>query len=107
MMYVSNELAEKMGKRRTSADIVFEYFSKSSAVYDRTTKADTYLALGVKELWLIDSDNVMIEVSYRAIKKDSPAWDTCRYGKGEFDQSRVLQGWRVSVYDSFERLIYR
>src|SRR5258708_6496354 len=28
MMYVSNELAAKMSKRRTSADIVFEYFAK-------------------------------------------------------------------------------
>jgi Uma2 family endonuclease len=28
MMYVSHELASKMGKRRTSADIVFEYLSK-------------------------------------------------------------------------------
>ncbi|GAC1446658.1 MAG: hypothetical protein NVSMB56_07440 [Pyrinomonadaceae bacterium] len=41
MMYVSNELREQMGRKRTSADIVFEYLSKSSAVYDRTTKADT------------------------------------------------------------------
>jgi Uma2 family endonuclease len=46
MMYVSNELRAKMGNRRTSADIVFEYASKSNANYDRTTKAGTYLALG-------------------------------------------------------------
>ena len=55
MMYVSNELAARMGKRRTSADIVFEYISKSSSTYNYTTKADTYLALGVRELWLVDS----------------------------------------------------
>jgi len=46
MMYVSGELAARMGRRRTSADVEFEYLSKSTAVYDRTTKADTYLALG-------------------------------------------------------------
>src|SRR3989442_13295889 len=62
MMYVSEELIKRMGKKRTSADIVFEYSSKSTASYDQTTKADTYLALGVRELWLIDSDNVFIEV---------------------------------------------
>ena len=54
MMYVSHELRASMGERRTSADIVFEYLSPSTANYDRTTKADTYLALGVRELLVID-----------------------------------------------------
>jgi Uma2 family endonuclease len=101
MMYVSNELREKMGKRRTTADIVFEYFSKSSATYDRTTKADTYLALGVKELWLIDSDNSAIEVRYRIERENFPAWEIVRYGEGESAESSVLAGWRVSVDDLF------
>lgn len=105
MMYVSNELAAKMGKRRTSADILFEYFSKSSATYDRTTKADTYLALGVQELWLIDSDSVMIEVRYRIMKDNSPAWETWRYRKGDVAESRVLNGWRVSVDELFAGLV--
>jgi Uma2 family endonuclease len=47
MMYVSRVLRERMGVKRTSADIVFEYLSRSTSIYDRTTKADTYLALGV------------------------------------------------------------
>jgi Uma2 family endonuclease len=45
MMFVSSELREKMGTKRTTADIVFEYLSRSTVVYDRTTKADTYLLL--------------------------------------------------------------
>jgi Uma2 family endonuclease len=105
MMYVSNELAAKMGKRRTSADIVFEYFSKSSATYDRTTKADTYLALGVKELWLIDSDGIMIEVRYRIMKDRFPAWERWQYRKGDHAESRVLNGWRVSVDELFAGLV--
>jgi len=105
MMYVSNELAAKMGKRRTSADIVFEYFSKSSATYDRTTKADTYLALGVKELWLIDSDSIMIEVRYRIMKDRFPAWEIWQYRKGDNAESRVLNEWRVSVDDLFAGLV--
>lgn len=32
MMYVSEELARTMGPKRTSADFVFEYASKSTAV---------------------------------------------------------------------------
>jgi len=105
MMYVSNELGAKMGKRRTSADIVFEYLSKSSAIYDYTTKADTYLALGVRELWLVDSDNQWIEVRYRVIRDDSAAWHIIRFEKGDFAESRVLDGWKVSVDELFEGLV--
>ena len=64
MMYVSHELEQKMGAKRTSADIVFEFVSRSTNVYDHTTKADTYLALGVRELWLVDPFNAIIEVRH-------------------------------------------
>lgn len=105
MMYVSPELKGRMGKKRSSADIVFEYSSKSTINYDRTTKADTYLALGVRELWLIDSENVFIEVRHARRKEDRPYWEIWRYGRGEFAESEVLNGWRVSVDELFEGLI--
>ncbi len=53
MFYVSKSLRARMGLQHTSADIVFEFLSRSSNIYDRTTKADTYLALGMRELWLL------------------------------------------------------
>ena len=105
MMYVSRELAEQMGKKRTSADIVFEYISRSNATYDRTTKADTYLALGVRELWLIDPFTVTIEVRHAIERKGRPVWERLHYFKGEVAESRVLAGWRVSVDELFEGLI--
>ena len=105
MMYVSNELAARMGKRRTSADIVFEYISKSSSTYNYTTKADTYLALGVRELWLVDSDNKWIEVRYRTEDADSTTWQIIRYESGDSAESRVLEGWKVSVEELFKRLV--
>ena len=105
MMYVSHDLRARMGKRRTSADIVFEYLSKSSGTYDRTTKADTYLALGVRELWLIDADNRMIEVRHRIMKSSFPDWQVVQYRKGEWAESRVLSGWRVSVDELFAGLV--
>jgi len=105
MMYVSNELAAKMGKRRICADIVFEYVSKTSANYDYTTKADTYLALGVRELWLIDSDNQWIEVRYQVVHEGSPGWQIIRFERGDFAESRVLNGWNVSVDELFAGLI--
>src|SRR5437868_2233912 len=97
MMYVSNDLEARIGKRRTSADIVFEYVSKSSASYDYTTKADTYLALGVRELWLIDSDNRWVEIRYRILRDDSLVWQIIRFEQGDLAESRVLEGWKVSV----------
>ena len=108
MMYVSSELAARMGRRRTSADIVFEYLSKSTAVYDRTTKADTYLALGVRELWLVDPATRTIEVRHwtaPAIDGGLPRWEVVVYGAAETAESRVLPGWRVSVDGLFADLI--
>lgn len=104
MMYVSPDLKERMGKKRTSADIVFEYSSKSTANYDRTTKADTYLGLGVRELWLIDSENALIEVRHARRKEDRPFWEVRRYQRGDWAESEVLKGWRVSVDRLFEGL---
>jgi Uma2 family endonuclease len=105
MMYVSRELEEQMGKKRTSADIVFEYVSRSNATYDHTTKAATYLVLGVRELWLIDPAMVTIEVLYAVERKGTPVWKGWRYFKGDVAESRILEGWRVSVDELFEGLI--
>jgi Uma2 family endonuclease len=105
MMYVSNELRERMGRKRTSANMVFEYSSKSTAVYDRTAKADTYLALGVRELWLVDSDAGTIEVRYATLHKVRPIWETSIFRSGDFAESRVLLGWKVSVDELFQGLI--
>src|SRR5207249_101247 len=46
---------------RSAADLVVEISSPGSAVYDRTAKADTYAALGVRELWLVDLEQRAIE----------------------------------------------
>lgn len=104
MMYVSEELARTMGAKRTSADIVFEYASKSTAVYDRTTKAHTYLALGVRELWIIDSATMTIEVRHAITHEGKPTWEGRRYSQGDWAESNVLRGWRVSVEELFEGL---
>jgi Uma2 family endonuclease len=105
MLYVSRALRERMGDKRTSADIVFEYLSRSTKIYDRTTKADTYLALGVRELWLIDPVTVTIEVRYAHHDADMPSWETRICSQGEYAKSRVLDGWEVSVTELFDGLI--
>lgn len=103
MMFVSAELETRMGEERTSAEIVFECISASSYVYDRTTKADTYLALGVKELWLIDSDNETVEIRNANIKDGIPFWECRLYSSGETAQSLFLDGWEVSLSDIFAK----
>jgi len=103
MMYVSNELREIMGDRRTSADIVFESLSESTRNYDRTTKADTYLALGVKELWLIDSDNETIEIRNADAEDGILFWQKRLYTKGETAESNILENWRIAVSDVFAK----
>ncbi len=105
MMYVSDELRARTGKKRTSADIVFEHSSKSTALYDQTTKADTYLALGVRELWLVDSDELIIEVRYARMRDNRPSWRIHRYARGEVAESEVLNGWQVPVDDLFQGLV--
>ena len=105
IMYVSDELRAKMGPLRTSADIVFESLSEDTAVYDRTTKADTYLALGVKELWLIDPVTLTIEVRHPARVDDTLIWEIFQYSQNEHAKSRVLDGWEVSVNEIFEDLL--
>ncbi|MGA9774105.1 MAG: Uma2 family endonuclease [Blastocatellia bacterium] len=63
LFYVSAELESKLDPdHRTTADLVIEVLSPGSAIYDRNTKADTYGALGVFELWLVDQTNKTVEV---------------------------------------------
>ena len=63
LMYISSQLEAKMPPQHwTRADIVVEIISPSNANYNRKTKSDTYRAMGVRELWLIDSDKKQVEV---------------------------------------------
>ena len=63
LMYISDELKAQMNPQHwTRADIVIEISSPSTALYDRRTKSDTYRAMGVRELWLVDTVTKGIEV---------------------------------------------
>ena len=63
LMYISDELKEHMRPgRKTRADIVVEILSPKTALYDRTTKSDTYRAMGVREMWLMDDESKEVEV---------------------------------------------
>jgi Uma2 family endonuclease len=102
LFYLSNEsLAQFKGKPRASADIVIEVLSPGSADYDRTTKADSYAALGVKELWLVDHVTRAVEVRYSGGKR----WAESRvFREGEQVVSRVLPDLQIKVADIFAGL---
>ena len=89
--------------RRTSAYIVFECVSENTAIYDHTTKADTYLALGVKELWLIDLDEEIIEIRNADAQDGILFWQKRFYAKGETAKSKVLEDWQVAVNEVFAK----
>jgi Uma2 family endonuclease len=67
----TERLAVMDAGRLTTADLIVEILSPGSAVYDRTAKADTYAALGVAELWLVDLAEHSIE--QRALRRG--AWE--------------------------------
>ena len=68
--------------------------SPSNALYDRRTKADTYRAMGVRELWLVDP--VAKEVEVRSF-----AGDNVMHKSGEVLRSEVLPGITIAVADLF------
>lgn len=105
LMYVSRELQKKMGTQFTTAEIVFEFSSRRTIIYDHTTKADTYLALGVRELWLVNPFTATVEVRHAGKIGDRLVWHVLKYSRGQHAQSRVLEGFEVSVTELFAGLV--
>ena len=82
---------------RTRADIVVEILSPLNADYDRRTKSDTYRALGVGEMWLVDTEKKEIEV--RSFLADQ----TSVYKQGENVRSRILRKTEIPISTIFPR----
>jgi len=82
----------------TTADLVIEVISPGSAIYDRNTKADTYAALGIMELWLVDESSGLIEVRIR--EKDRFSASLILEGEDHLT-SVVLPGFNVKVSELF------
>jgi Uma2 family endonuclease len=99
LFYVSAELAARLDpERRTTADLVVEIISPGSAVYDRNTKAETYGALGVGELWLIDETAQTVEVR----QQTGEGFDEGKvFSRGEEIESTVFPTLKLSVEQLF------
>ena len=100
LFFLSKETEARLEPdHRTTADLVIEVISPGSAIYDRNTKADTYAALGVKELWLVDETKETVEL--RTLMG-------ARYGEGTvFEKgaklsSVIIAGLTIEVTRIFE-----
>jgi Uma2 family endonuclease len=83
----------------STADLVVEVISPGSAIYDRNNKADTYAALGVKELWLVDEASGIIEL--RTLHDDQYGASVV-FERDDYIKSVVLPGLEIiagSVFD--------
>jgi len=100
LFYVSAELEANLDQaHRHTADLVIEVISPGSAVYDRNTKADTYGALGVRELWLVDGNSKTVEIRLQADKGFGPA---TVFNLGQPLQSAVFPGLNLIVDALFD-----
>jgi Uma2 family endonuclease len=100
LFYVSAELAARLDpKRRGTADLVVEVISPGSAIYDQNTKADTYAALGVRELWLIDETAETVEVRRQAGGNNFDEGRT--FGTAESADSAVFPALHLAVGQLF------
>lgn len=101
LFYISAELEARLSpERRTTADLVVEVISPGSAMYDRNPKADTYEALGVRELWLIDATTETVEVRYRT--KDVAAREKI-FSRDESIVSMVFPSLQLSLNELFDK----
>ena len=96
LMYLSHKLKAQMDPHHwTRADIVVEILSSKTEVYDRTTKSDTYRAMGVREMWLIDTERKEVEV------RSFEAGKTAVYKITGALRSKVLPKIEIPVADLF------
>jgi Uma2 family endonuclease len=86
LFYLTNQTLKRTDwEHPEHADLVVEIISPGTAIYDRNTKADTYAALGVRELWLVDPKSVAVEV--RNLKRRRTG-QPGSYGPGRVFKSR-------------------
>jgi Uma2 family endonuclease len=103
MYYVSEKTLRRLDpQHRDRADLVVEILSPGSQIYDRNTKADTYAALRVRELWLVDPVGRTVEV--RVLKRGTRTYAAGKvYRSGQRVRSTVLPDFSPAVDDIFKR----
>lgn len=100
LMLVTQDRFDRVAKALEGSDLVVEISGARSAVYDRTTKADTYAALGVRELWLVDLEHQTLE---QRVLNDAGRLESRGVFQGaETLESAVFPGLRVRPDQIFD-----
>lgn len=103
VLFISRERLDIIGELNIQGapDLVIEILSPATAIHDKKKKSRLYLIHGVKEFWLVDPDNRLVDV-YVAGEKE---WRWM----GTFDQEDVLTtdllpGMEIRLVDIFKGL---
>lgn len=98
LFLISRERFAAVDEGIRSAELVVEVQSPSTENYDRTTKADTYAALGVRELWLVDPVARTIE---QRVLRDDRLVPVAHAVPGDTLASTAFPGLTIAVADAF------
>lgn len=104
LFYLSAQTLQQVDPtHRDKADLVVEIISAGTAIYDHNTKSDTYAALGVKELWLVNPLTKTVEV--RTLKGRSKTYGSgVVFEQGDHVISKILPGFSPSVSEICKHL---
>ncbi len=99
LFYLSAETEARLDpQHRTTADLVIEVISPGSVIYDRNTKAETYGALHVGELWLVDETGETVEVRHQT---GQGFGEGNVFQRGELVISRIFPDLKLAVEQLF------
>ncbi|MGH9341239.1 MAG: Uma2 family endonuclease [Acidobacteriota bacterium] len=95
LMYFSDDLLGRIDTDHPdTADIVIEVLSPGTEVYVKNTKADTYGAMKVRELWLVDPKTRSVEV---LAWKGEQTPERRKYESGQKLLSPILRGFSPAI----------
>ena len=83
---------------RGAPDMIIEILSDSSAKYDRLIKYKLYLRHGVKECWIIDPSEKIVQVNLLLDKQ----YVSNVYGETDSVSVSVLEGCKINLREIFE-----
>jgi Uma2 family endonuclease len=100
IVFISNENKGIIKDRGIfgSPDMVIEILSPSTAVYDRNAKKDLYEKFGIKEYWIVDLANKIVEV----FLSNKGKFELSAYGtESDKVKSVIIEGFEADLMTLF------
>lgn len=100
LIYISNENKNIITRANIQGapDLIIEILSPSNRIYDLELKRDLYEKYGVKEYWIIDPDEEMVEV-YSLSGHRYPA--SLVYKKDQIIKAGIIPGLELALKEVF------